>query len=168
MHRGRRGFLVRVLGALPGALLPGAATAAPDGNAADEAVDDEWLAAVAEAIVPADDTPGAGEAGVVSQLRAAFESDEKKARLYGAGRTALDAAARVTGATRFAALSVDDGSRVLQALADDPTTAPSVRAFYFQARADVLGLFYASETGHAAVGYRPPPYAYPAPDESGA
>jgi hypothetical protein len=166
MRRGRRGFLLRLLGALPGATLWRAAGAGAEADArVPDAPDMGWLELVADAVVPGDDTPGAVQAGVVPRLLASVTGDPRRTRLYAQGRRHLEKAARAGGAEGFATLSVDDRTRLLQTLLEDMAAAPEARAFYFQLRADVLGLFYTSPTGWRAVGYRPPPYPYPAERE---
>jgi len=152
---------------LPGAALWRAAGAGPKADArAPDVPDVEWLEPLADAVVPGDDTPGAVEAGVVPRLLASLAGDRQRARLYAQGHRFVEEAARAEGVAGFAALSVDDRTRLLQSLVEDTAASPDARAFYFQLRADVLGLFYTSPTGWRTVGYRPPPYPYTAGQDS--
>jgi hypothetical protein len=168
VRRGRRGFLLRLLGALPGGVLWRAVAGEPAPEAgAEPAPDERWLELVADAIVPGDDTPGAVAAGVVPRLIESIRGDEHKARLYAGGRALLEAAAHERNADGFAALSTDERSALLRAVGDGAKATPQARAFYLQARGDVLGLFYTSPVGWRGIGYQPPPYAYPSADLPG-
>lgn len=76
------------------------------------------LTAAAEVIIPATDTPGAGEAGVpqfVATLVSTWMTADEAA-FFRQGLTDLDAAARQRHGTAFAACSGEQGAELLQAL----------------------------------------------------
>lgn len=123
----------------------------------------EALAAAAETILPATDTPGAREAGVPAfiehMLADWFEPDERAAFLAGLAR--LDALAREQGATAFAAADEAQKTGILAALEQEalaagggpgfligyrlPTQAP--RAFFTALKELVLVGYYTSQLG---------------------
>lgn len=129
-----------------------------------------WLDALADAIVPPDQYPGAAQAGVSAYMHSVLERNRKLRLRYRNGWTALDGAARAKGAPSFVAMPNEERSRLLlELVAENGKPDHPAAQFAESARVDVLTLYYASPTGQKMVGYQPPMggYPQPAPEETG-
>ncbi len=120
------------------------------------------MAAMAEAIIPATDTPGASEAGVTEFVAALVDGwlDDDDRDRFLAGLDTVDPAARDRFGRDFAdctatqqAALVGDLDAELTRLRDDPT-ADETRHFFHDVRRFTLTAYFTSEVGLEAIGYR--------------
>lgn len=152
----RRAFLKR-LRSLALAML--GADAAGTASASDEQVNEATLTAVVDAMVPADQTPGAVGAGVVERLRERLGGDPWHRTIYQRGFELVDRQADARGSPGFAALPLAERVELLESLLT--AGSPGGLQFFLRARADVFDLFYTSPVGQAALDYKPPSAGYP-------
>ena len=120
------------------------------------------MAAMAEAIIPATDTPGASEAGVsdfVAALVDGWLDDDDRDRFL-AGLDTVDPAARdrfgrdfADGAPDEQAALVGDLDAELTRLRDDPD-ADETRHFFHDVKRFTLTAYFTSEAGLEAIGHR--------------
>lgn len=152
----RRTFLKR-LRALPLSMLGAeAAGASPTGG---RDVDYDTLTAVVDTIVPADDEPGAVEAGVAAQLHERLGGDPWHRTIYQRGLALMDRQARARGSTGFATLPLTERVALLESLLAGGNS--DGKQFFLRARRDVFDLFYTSPIGQASLDYEPPANGYP-------
>ena len=117
------------------------------------------LSAVVDALVPADQDPGAVEAGVPDQLYGQLQTNRWHRAIYHRGIELVARLARERYGTAFAALSVDARGDLLQSLLD--RAHPEGLQFFLRARSDVFDLFYTSQAGQSMLDYVPPAAGYP-------
>lgn len=120
------------------------------------------MAAMAEAIIPATDTPGASEAGVtdfVAALVGGWLDDHDRDRFL-AGLDTVDPAARDRFGRDFADCAPDEQAALtgdldadLTRLRDDPATDETEHFFHDVKRFTLTG-YFTSEVGLEAIGYR--------------
>ena len=120
------------------------------------------MAALAEVIVPATDTPGASEAGVpgfVAALVDGWLDDDDRDRFL-AGLDTVDPAARDRFGRDFADCAPDEQATLvgdldadLTRLRDDPAT-DETRHFFHDVKRFTLTAYFTSEVGLEAIGYR--------------
>ena len=120
------------------------------------------MAAMAEAIIPATDTPGASEAGVTEFVAALVDGwlDDDDRDRFLAGLDTVDPAARDRFGGDFAdctraerAALVGDLDAELTRLRDDPDTDETQHFFHDVKRFTLTG-YFTSEVGLEAIGYR--------------
>lgn len=152
------------------AVLKAAGAVAP-ANAGLDAAQMAVLAAAAQVIIPATDTPGAGEAGVplfIDALLARWMSIDEAA-FFRTGLAALDASAKARHGLGYAACNAAQGADVLQALRaaspypgrshslNDRILDPKA-PFYLRLRdLVVLGYFMSEQGATKALRYLPVP-----------
>lgn len=120
------------------------------------------MAAMAEAIIPATDTPGASEAGVMDFVAALVDGwlDDDDRDRFLAGLDTVDPSARDRFGRDFAdctatqqAALVSDLDADLTRLRDDPD-ADETRHFFHDVKRFTLTGYFTSEVGLEAIGYR--------------
>ena len=120
------------------------------------------MAAMAEAIIPATDTPGASEAGVTEFVAALVDGwlDDDDRDRFLAGLDTVDPSARDRFGRDFAdctatqqATLVGDLDADLTRLRDDPD-ADETRHFFHDVKRFTLTGYFTSEVGLEAIGYR--------------
>jgi hypothetical protein len=130
---------------------PRAARAAAESSERSVLTADEWrtLEAIAGRILPADEEPGAVEAGCVNFIDKALAHEDAAARpLYAQGLLGTDAAARRRSGRPFAELAPAEQDELLAALEGDaapgwPEGPAASSAFFATVRAHVLLAFLA-------------------------
>lgn len=122
-------------------------------------IDRSILSAVIDALVPADQDPGAVEAGVPDQLYGQLQSNRWHRVIYHRGIELVARLAVERYGTAFAALSVDTRGDLLQSLLDGAHLGGL--QFYLRVRSDVFDLFYTSQAGQSMLNYIPPGTGYP-------
>jgi hypothetical protein len=132
--------------------------------------DEPWLLALADAIVPRDgELPGARDIDIVPRLEAYVRSSASRLGVYRRGwpdlrRFLEKRSARAPDATRD---EVARGAmRRFVRMYRRRRTPPRRARMAEQLRRDVLGVYYASPSGWASVGYAGPPYRTPASGEA--
>ena len=120
------------------------------------------MAAMAEAIIPATDTPGASEAGVTEFVAALVDGwlDDDDRDRFLAGLDTVDPAARDRFGSDFADCAPDDQAALvgdldadLTRLRDDPAT-DETQHFFHDVKRFTLTAYFTSEVGLEAIGYR--------------
>lgn len=120
------------------------------------------MAAMAEVIIPATDTPGASEAGVTEFVGALVDGwlDDDDRDRFLAGLDTVDQAARDRFGSDFADCAPDEqGTLVgdldadLTRLRDDPE-ADETQHFFHDVKRFTLTAYFTSEVGLEAIGYR--------------
>ena len=120
------------------------------------------MAALAETIIPATDTPGASEAGVTEFVAALVDGwlDDDDRDRFLAGLDTVDPSARDRFGRDFAdctstqqAALVGDLDANLARLRDDPS-ADETRHFFHDVKRFTLTAYFTSEVGLEAIGYR--------------
>lgn len=120
------------------------------------------MAAMAEAIIPATDTPGASEAGVTEFVAALVDGwlDDDDRDRFLAGLDTVDPSARDRFGRDFAdctstqqAALMGDLDADLTRLRDDPA-ADETRHFFHDVKRFTLAAYFTSEVGLEAIGYR--------------
>ena len=120
------------------------------------------MAALAEAIIPATDTPGASEAGVTEFVAALVDGwlDDDDRDRFLTGLDTVDPAARDRFGSDFADCAPDEqGALVgnldadLTRLREDPE-ADETRHFFHDVKRFTLTAYFTSEVGLEAIGYR--------------
>ena len=120
------------------------------------------MAALAETIIPATDTPGASEAGVTEFVAALVDGwlDDDDRDRFLAGLDTVDPSARDRFGADFAdctatqqAALVGDLDANLTRLRDDPS-ADETRHFFHDVKRFTLTAYFTSEVGLEAIGYR--------------
>lgn len=120
------------------------------------------MAALAEVIIPATDTPGASEAGVTEFVAALVDGwlDDDDRDRFLTGLDTVDPAARNRFGSDFADCAPDEqGALVgdldaeLTRLRDDPD-ADETRHFFHDVKRFTLTGYFTSEVGLEAIGYR--------------
>ena len=120
------------------------------------------MAAMAEVIIPATDTPGASEAGVTEFVAALVDGwlDDDDRDRFLAGLDTVDPSARDRFGRDFAdctstqqAALVGDLDADLTRLRDDPD-ADETRHFFHDVKRFTLTAYFTSEVGLEAIGYR--------------
>jgi len=169
----RRGFFAAMAALL--AVLPGATwwwrsrgrTVSDGGQAA---IDPELLCTVVDTLVPADETPGALDAGVPDRLLARLQTRDGDREEWARALSALETDAQSAYGIGFAQLDLDRRTVLLGAASgadgdsggdDAPGEFRQYGGFLRRARRAVLLDFYVHPVGQEAVGYRPPLAGYP-------
>lgn len=147
LGRLRTVFLAMTAGAFNTA--SGASNAGPDGST---------LAAVVDALVPADQDPGAVDAGIATQLSQVLESDPWARTIYVRGLRLLNELARDQYRAAFSDLPLAVRGELLQSLLF--SGGPNGRQFFVRVRSDVLNRFYTSPAGREMLGYTLPNQGY--------
>lgn len=120
------------------------------------------LAAMAEVIIPATDTPGASEAGVTEFVAALVDGwlDKDDRDRFLKGLDTVDPSARDRFGSDFADCTPDEQEALVGALdadlsrlRDDPTT-DETRHFFHDVKRFTLTAYFTSEVGLEAIGYR--------------
>lgn len=120
------------------------------------------MAALAEAIIPATDTPGASEAGVTEFVAALLDGwlDDDDRDRFLTGLDSVDPAARDRFGRDFASCTPDEQAALvgdldaeLTSLRDDPD-ADETRHFFHDVKRFTLTGWFTSEVGLEAIGYR--------------
>ena len=120
------------------------------------------MAALAEAIIPATDTPGASEAGVTDFVAALVDGwlDDDDRDRFLAGLDTVDPAARDRFGSDFADCAPDERAALvgdldadLTRLRDDPDT-DETQHFFHDVKRFTLTAYFTSEVGLEAIGYR--------------
>ena len=120
------------------------------------------MAAMAEAIIPATDTPGASEAGVTEFVAALVDGwlDDDDRDRFLTGLDTVDPTARDRFGSDFAdctptrqAALVGDLDADLTRLRDDPAT-DETQHFFHDVKRFTLTAYFTSEVGLEAIGYR--------------
>ena len=120
------------------------------------------MAAMAEVIIPATDTPGASEAGVTEFVAALVDGwlDDDDRDRFLTGLDTVDPAARARFGRDFAdctvtqqATLVGDLDAELTRLRDDPD-ADETQHFFHDVKRFTLTAYFTSEVGLEAIGYR--------------
>lgn len=120
------------------------------------------MAAMAEVIIPATDTPGASEAGVTEFVAALVDGwlDDDDRDRFLAGLDTVDPAARDRFGVDFADCTPDEQAALvgdldaeLTRLRDNPAT-DETRHFFHDVKRFTLTAYFTSEVGLEAVGYR--------------
>ena len=120
------------------------------------------MAAMAEVIIPATDTPGASEAGVTEFVAALVDGwlDDDDRDRFLAGLDTVDPSARDRFGSDFAdctstrqAALVGDLDADLTRLRDDPDT-DETQHFFHDVKRFTLTAYFTSEVGLEAIGYR--------------
>lgn len=119
------------------------------------------VAAIADAVIPATDTPGALIAGVPDYVAAVFEQHltADQQREFVDGLAAIDASAQKLLGTSLADAGADDRAAALSALASSDEAAPA-KAAWRQLRDLVIFGFYTSETATQELPYEELPGRY--------
>lgn len=157
MNNFRRRFLLKVLGVLglPALGWLGWRRWFRGGAKTDEF---EALAALADAIVPADEFPGAVQAGVPGMLKRALTLSAPKRDHYRRGLKGLNELSLAAHGQLFARLSLEARTALLERLARAGRNEPErhIRVFFGLARRDVLRAYYSTPEARAMLGYHPP------------
>ena len=120
------------------------------------------MTALAEAIIPATDTPGASKAGVTEFVAALVDGwlDDDDRDRFLAGLDTVDPAARDRFGRDFADCTADEHAALvgdldadLTGLRDDPAI-DETRHFFHDAKRFTLTGYFTSEVGLEAIGYR--------------
>ncbi len=120
------------------------------------------MAAMAEVVIPATDTPGASEAGVTEFVAALVDGwlDDDDRDRFLAGLDTVDPAARDRFGSDFADCAPDEQSALvgdldadLTRLRDDPE-ADEMEHFFHDVKRFTLTAYFTSEVGLQAIGYR--------------
>ena len=120
------------------------------------------MAALAEVIIPATDTPGASEAGVTEFVAALVDGwlDDDDRDRFLTGLDAVDPATRDRFGADFADCTADEQAALvgdldadLTGLRDDPD-ADETRHFFHDVKRFTLTGYFTSEVGLEAIGYR--------------
>ena len=120
------------------------------------------MAALAEVIIPATDTPGASEAGVTEFVAALVDGwlDDDDRDRFLTGLDTVDPAARDRFGSDFADCAPDEQDALagdldadLTRLRDDPA-ADETRHFFHDVKRFTLTAYFTSEVGLEAIGYR--------------
>ena len=120
------------------------------------------MAALAETIIPATDTPGASEAGVTEFVAALVDGwlDDDDRDRFLTGLDTVDPAARDRFGADFADCTADEQAALvgdldadLTGLRDDPD-ADETRHFFHDVKRFTLTGYFTSEVGLEAIGYR--------------
>jgi len=154
--------LLQAMAAAP--LLPLPRARAKSGKPAPEreqTIDFPALTALVDAIVPADDTPGAVAAGVHSQMRDVIARDRWQRQIYERGFEVFNTIARARDGKPFAHLDLQQRVDLLQSLLRSQKSehAAGLQCF-LNAREEVLRRFYSSPAGWNILGYQPPGRGY--------
>lgn len=121
------------------------------------------LDALADTLIPADDTPGALDAGIAQLLDSSAETNPSLRHYLDALLDALDRWAGERHGQPFDALPL----AVREALLGEIFTSRDeelrdARTGFMMIREDVFSTFYLSSAGHDTLGYEPPfPRGYP-------
>ena len=99
----------------------------------------ECLKALAEAIIPRTDTPGAADAGVPAQIDRRLAANPQLAQTFRGGIAALDADARSRFGTAFSAMTAQQKVDLLTPRAEDP--------FFRMAKDMTVDGYYSSREG---------------------
>ncbi len=135
----------------------------PDQAASREDSDfNNWLESVVDTVVPADEHPGAVEAGIAAQIENRLRRQTRKRELYEYGRNRLDRLGLERYGKVFSELDIERREETLISLSteDGKQDGRRDRYFFYTVRSDVLRRYYASPAGQRAVGYRPPVNGY--------
>lgn len=118
----------------------------------------DTLTALADAIVPADEFPGAVQSGVPAVLKRGLAQSASRYDRYSRGLQELDELARAAHGQSFARLTLEIRTELLERIVRENRTEPErhVRAFFDFARRDVLRAYYSTPEARAMLGYRPP------------
>ena len=120
------------------------------------------MAALAEVIIPATDTPGASEAGVTEFVAALVDGwlDDDDRHRFLTGLDTVDPAARDHFGVDFADCTPDEQTALvgdldaeLTRLRDNPAT-DETRHFFHDVKRFTLTAYFTSEVGLEAIGYR--------------
>ena len=120
------------------------------------------MAALAETIIPATDTPGASEAGVTEFVAALVDGwlDDDDRDRFLAGLDTVDPSARDRFGRDFADCARDEQATLvgdldanLARLRDDPS-ADETRYFFHDVKRFTLTAYFTSEVGLETIGYR--------------
>ena len=120
------------------------------------------MAALAEVIIPATDTPGASEAGVTEFVAALVDGwlDDDDRDRFLAGLDTVDPSARDRFGADFADCTLDEQAALVgdldaevTRLRDDPL-ADETRHFFHDVKRFTLTAWFTSEVGLEAIGYR--------------
>lgn len=103
------------------------------------------LSAMATRIIPADDTPGALEAGVVGYIDAKIKAKKPLLLLYQKGLRETDTSSQKSFRRRFYSLDQNQQTKVLKAL--------ETSDFFQQVRRDTIEGFCRSKIGQRVMGY---------------
>lgn len=146
----RRGFFARVLGLLGGISLAGCGRAHPE-------FDVDTLEAVLDTLIPADEDPGALEAGVPAAIARRIENDPVGDKRYRRLIEWVSGRARELHRRRFAELSLQQRDRLLKELYHSRGSGLA------QLRIDLNVVvkqcfheFYSSSAAKQVIGYHPP------------
>ncbi|ROR29507.1 gluconate 2-dehydrogenase subunit 3 family protein [Inmirania thermothiophila] len=112
------------------------------------------LDAAVDAVVPADEAPGALDLGIAAALAAEAEGDPRLRRLLREGVRWLEREARSVHGRGYAALGEEARTALLLAAAG--RSGPP-RRFFETLRREVLVRYYGDPGVWAAIGYRGPP-----------
>jgi len=126
-----------------------------------EAIDFTALTALVDAIVPADDLPGAVAAGIHAQMRDVIARDRWQRQIYERGFEVINAIARARNGKPFAHLDLQQRVDLLQSLVRSQKNehAAGLQCF-LNAREEVLRRFYSSPAGWNILAYQPPDKGY--------
>lgn len=151
----RRSLLKRLLGsalvALWGALAPPRAWSSPAPTR-----ERETLAAFVDTLIPADETPAAGELGVTGELIAAAEDSRRLRKLIEKGCAWLDREARRQGASAFGGLAETQREGIARK-AEGGDGGLAVALFFDRIRSEAFARYYAHPRIWADLGYTGPP-----------
>lgn len=103
------------------------------------------LAAMATQIIPADETPGAREAGVVDYIDTKIKDIESLRQVYQAGLQEVDDLSQRKFGKQFVVLELIQQKEVLQSMEKSP--------FFEQVWKDVIEAFAHSSVGKEVMGY---------------
>ena len=103
------------------------------------------LAAIAEQIIPTDQTPGAREANVVGYVQKQVEGSDELRKLCAAGVKEVDTLSQRKFGASFVKLDADKEHEILQAVQESE--------FFKSIRALTISGFYNSPVGWKSVGY---------------
>lgn len=146
----RRGFFARVFGLLGAVGLAGCARARP-------AIDTDTFEAMLDTVIPADEDPGALEAGVPAAIVKRIENDPVSAKRYRRLLEWVSGRARQAHRRRFAALSLQQRDYLLKELYHSRGSGlAQVRIDLSVVVEQCFHEFYSSPAAEKVIGYHPP------------
>lgn len=146
----RRGFFARVFGLLGAVGLAGCGRARPG-------IDVDTLEAVLDTLIPADEDPGALEAGVPAAIARRIESDPVSAKRYRRLLEWASGRAREAHRRRFAALPLQQRDHLLKELYRSRGSGlAQVRIDLNVVVEQCFHEFYSSPAADKVIGYHPP------------